>query len=64
VSAYLTEIGRKGSLKDRQFHQVVDALEALFRKVVVAPWAGRFDWGILEGLHGPVRGMQERCCTR
>jgi hypothetical protein len=44
VNAYLTEIGRKGSLKDWQFRQVVDALEALFCKVVVVPWAGRFDW--------------------
>jgi integron integrase len=45
VSAYLEEIGRKGGLKDWQFRQVVDALEALFCKVVVAPWASRFDWG-------------------
>jgi len=45
VSAYLTEIGRKGGLKDWQFRQVVEALEALFCKVVVAPWASQFDWG-------------------
>ena len=42
VNAYLTAIGRQGSLKDWQFRQVVDALEALFCKVVVAPCAGRF----------------------
>jgi hypothetical protein len=30
VNAYLTEIGRKGNLKDWQFRQIVDALEALF----------------------------------
>ncbi|MGH9962418.1 MAG: hypothetical protein ACREBC_35765, partial [Pyrinomonadaceae bacterium] len=41
----LEEIGRKGSLKDWQFRQVVDALEALFCRFVVAPWAGQFDWG-------------------
>jgi hypothetical protein len=45
VKAYLTEIGRKGSLKDWQFRQVVAAPETMFYKVVVAPWAGRFDWG-------------------
>ncbi|MGH8594981.1 MAG: pentapeptide repeat-containing protein [Gammaproteobacteria bacterium] len=45
VGAYLEEIGRKGSLKDWQFRQVVDSLEALFCKLVVAPWAGQFDWG-------------------
>jgi Phage integrase, N-terminal SAM-like domain len=45
VSVYLTEIGRKGSLKDWQFRQVVDALEVFFCKAVVAPWAGQFDWG-------------------
>jgi len=32
VSVYLEEIGRKGGLKDWQFRQVVDALEALFWK--------------------------------
>jgi len=42
VSGYLEEIGRKGSLKDWQLRQVVDALEALFCKVVMVPWAGRF----------------------
>jgi len=30
VIPYLTDIGRKGSLKDWQFRQIVDALEALF----------------------------------
>ena len=45
VSAYLEEIGRKGGLKDWQFRQVVEALETMFCKVAVAPWADRFDWG-------------------
>jgi hypothetical protein len=45
VRAYLEEIGRKGGLEDWQFRQIVDALDALFCKVVVAPWAARFDWG-------------------
>ena len=45
MSAYLAEIGRKGSLKGWQFFEVADTLEALFCKVVLAPWTGRFDWG-------------------
>ncbi len=45
VSGYLEGIGRKGNLKEWQFRQIVDALETMFCKVVVAPWAGRFDWG-------------------
>ncbi|MGH8576614.1 MAG: hypothetical protein ACREXJ_06810 [Gammaproteobacteria bacterium] len=36
--AYLEEIGG-GRLEDWPFRQIVDALERLFRKVVVACWA-------------------------
>lgn len=44
VTEYLGELGRRGSLKDWQYRQVIDALEILLAAVLKRPWATDFDW--------------------
>ena len=44
VAAFLTEIGRKGELRDWQYHQVIHALEIFFVRTLKSKWAGEFDW--------------------
>lgn len=43
VTAYLTRMGREGSLKPWQFRQMVDAIRILY-SIVRTEWAASFDW--------------------
>jgi integron integrase len=43
VAAYLTELGRQGTLKDWQLRQAVDAIQMLFALAGVA-WLDEVDW--------------------
>lgn len=45
VKNYLAELGRKRRLHERQFIQIVDALEIFFSEVLRPDWAVEFDWG-------------------
>lgn len=44
VVAFLTEIGRKGELRDWQYRQAVHSLEIFFVHTLKSGWAGDFDW--------------------
>jgi len=44
VGHYLSDIGRRGYLKDWQFKQLVTALKILFVDIVKSDWAASFPW--------------------